>query len=100
MAAAPRRVILERRRRLRRVVAIVCLAATALLYAGPVRSYLGARTASAQARAQVGTLAQRNAQLRAHLSELGSDAAMEAIARDAGYIKPGETPFVVRAPSP
>jgi len=99
MPAAPRRVILERRRRLRRTLLVAGLGLTVLLYIGPVRSYFAASRAEAGASRQLQLLERRHSRLEHQLATLRSNAAMEALARQEGYIKPGETPYVVHVPS-
>jgi cell division protein FtsB len=98
VVAPSRRVARDRRRRAKRLAALVACALFAALYVGPVRSYLEAREQAAVLRHEVRSLERDTAALRARVRALRSDAAAEALARENGYIYPGETPYVVHLP--
>src|SRR5262249_45039447 len=93
--APSRRQARDRRRRARRFAFAAAAVLVLALYVGPVRSYLGARDRAAAARSDVVRLQREHAALARHLHTLGSDAATVALARDSGYIFPGETPYRV-----
>jgi cell division protein FtsB len=96
VAAPPsRRAVRERRRRAKRLVVLVAAVLVAVLYAGPVRSYLDARAAETQARSDVTRLRAEQARLQTTLRSLHSNAAVIALARESGWIFPGETPYVI-----
>jgi cell division protein FtsB len=95
MAPPSRRLARDRRRRARRFALAVAGLLVLALYVGPVRSYLGARDRAARARVEVVQLQRQHADLERRFRALTSQAATEALARDAGYIYPGETPYRV-----
>ena len=82
-----------RRRRARRLSAVLLVLLAGYLYVGPARSYLDARARTAQDRGQLSHLEQQQVGLRAHLAALRSPGAIEALARADGYVYPGETPL-------
>jgi cell division protein FtsB len=94
-----RRLARDRRRRARRFAFAVAGLLVVALYVGPVRSYLGARDRAAAARADLQRLEQQHAALERRLRALSSDAATVALAREDGYIFPGETPFRIAGTS-
>jgi cell division protein FtsB len=65
----------------------------AILYVGPVRSYLDVRARTAQDRQQLVVVTRAQTALRARLRALHSPGAVEALARADGYVYPGETPL-------
>jgi len=73
---------------------VVALGLVVALYVGPVRSLLHAREEAATLRTEVHQLDAHGRGLRAELKALETDTAMIALARQNGYIFPGETPFV------
>jgi cell division protein FtsB len=93
MAAPTRRQARDRRRRAKRLAACVAVLLVIALYEGPVSSLLHAREDTSQLRADVARLQQRHAELQRQLRTLRTDAAVVALARDDGFIFPGETPF-------
>jgi cell division protein FtsB len=94
-APPSRRAVRERRRRAKRLVVLVAAVLVAVLYVGPVRSYLDAKASETQARTDVTRLRAEQARLEATLSSLHSKAAVIALARESGWIFPGETPYVI-----
>jgi cell division protein FtsB len=85
--------IAARKRRTRRLSAVLLVLLAGYLYIGPARSYLDARARTAQDRQHVTRLEGQQLALRARLDALKSPAAFEALARADGYVYPGETPF-------
>ncbi|MDQ3876127.1 MAG: septum formation initiator family protein [Actinomycetota bacterium] len=67
----------------------------ALAYYKPVRSYFETRHALAGRAAEVRALERERARLRRRLSVSTSEAALARQARRVGYVKPGETLFIV-----
>ena len=82
-----------RKRRARRLSAVLLVLLAGYLYIGPARSYLDARARTAQDRQQVTRLEHQQVALRARLQALRSPGAVEALARADGYVYPGETPL-------
>jgi cell division protein FtsB len=93
MAAPTRRQARNRRRRAKRLAAVVAALLVVALYEGPVSSLLQARDDTSRLRADVAHLQERHADLQRQLRTLRSDAAVVALARDDGFIFPGETPY-------
>jgi cell division protein FtsB len=85
--------IAVRKRRARRLSAVLLVLLAGYLYIGPARSYLDARARTAQDRQQLSQLMQQQADLRSRLQALRSPGAIEALARADGYVYPGETPL-------
>jgi cell division protein FtsB len=85
--------IAVRKRRARRLSAVLLVLLAGYLYIGPARSYLDARARTAQDRQQLTRLTKQQAELRARLAALRSPGAIEALARADGYVYPGETPL-------
>jgi cell division protein FtsB len=85
--------IAVRKRRARRLSAVLLVLLAGYLYVGPARSYLDARARTAQDRQQLSQLMQQQADLRSRLQALRSPGAIEALARADGYVYPGETPL-------
>src|SRR3954451_16937806 len=102
MAAPTRRQARDRRRRAKRPAASVAVLLVVALYEGPVSSLLRARDDTSELRADVARLQQRHADLQQQQRTLRSDAAIVALARDDGFVFPGETPYHanVRVPAP
>jgi cell division protein FtsB len=67
----------------------------ALAYYKPVRSYFETRHALSGRAAEVRALERERARLRRRLSASTSEAALARQARRVGYVKPGETLFIV-----
>jgi cell division protein FtsB len=81
--------------RARRLGAVALLLLLLVLCIGPVRSYLRARSATQQLRAEVTQLDRRHAKLQAELRSASERTALIAQARKQGYIRPGEQPFAL-----
>ena len=88
----------DRRRRAKRFAAAVAVVLFVGLYVGPVRSYLGAKRDARAARVEVQRLRSEQVALRERLRVARSDAAIIALAREQGFIFPGETPYLVHLP--
>jgi hypothetical protein len=58
-----------------------------------MRSYVDARSHTARDRAQVARLEQANARLQARVRSTTSYASMMGLARQNGWVLPGETPY-------
>lgn len=86
-------------RRLRRR-ALVMLAAFALLLvsAAPYRQYYAAKQRVKSLKQREVALDHRIADLETARDKLGTDAEVERLARELGYVRPGEVPFVLVAP--
>jgi cell division protein FtsB len=82
-----------RRRRSKRLCAVLLVLLAGYLYAGPVRSYLDASARTTSDRRQLAQLRQTNANLNATLRSLSTPAKLAEVARGDGYIVPGETPY-------
>jgi cell division protein FtsB len=78
-----------------RWLAAGAFALIALAYYKPVRSYFETRHALAGRAAEVRALERDRARLRRRLSASTSEAALAREARRVGYVKPGETLFIV-----
>ena len=94
---APRR--RARRPRPRIVLRWLALGVTllvALLYVGPVRSYLETRAALEKRRADVDALRQERARLEQRLRAATSPEALLVEARRLGFVKEGERLFIVK----
>ena len=89
-----------RRKRARRLGVLVVCGLVALLYAGPIRTYLDARAAADASRADVLELRAKRADLQRRLDALDERATIEALARESGWIYPGETPYLIRDARP
>jgi cell division protein FtsB len=81
--------------RARRLGAGALLLLLVVLCIGPVRSYLNARSATQQLRANVAQLEREHAKLQADYTSASRTTAMIAQARAQGYILPGEKPFAL-----
>ena len=95
---APRR---RARRRLRSRIVLRWLALgvtvlVALLYVGPLRSYLETRAALDGRRAEVETLRRERAELERRLAVATSPEALLAEARRLGFVREGERLFIVK----
>jgi cell division protein FtsB len=89
-----------RRRRSRRLCAVLLVLLAGYLYAGPVRSYLDASARTTTDRGQLQQLQSDNARLRATLKSLSTPAKLAEVARSDGYILPGETPYSLQFAQP
>ncbi|MDX6620436.1 MAG: hypothetical protein QOK36_2822 [Gaiellales bacterium] len=81
--------------RARRLGAGALLLLLVVLCIGPVRSYLHARNATRELRANVAQLDREHARLQAAYRSASRTTAMIAQARAQGYILPGEKPFAL-----
>jgi type VI protein secretion system component VasK len=81
--------------RARRLGAGALLLLLVVLCIGPVRSYLHARSATQQLRANVAQLDREHAKLQGDYKSASRTTAMIAQARAQGYILPGEKPFAL-----
>ena len=84
------------RRPLRWVVLVGGACLIAVLYYGPVKSYVSASHQLAERKAEVRQLAHEKAVLEQRLSISGTGQALLEEARRLGYVRPGEHLFVVR----
>ena len=85
-----------RRRRLRRLVPILVLAAVAYAYYKPLSSWVHTRHALAQRQAQVAALERQKHALEAAVEQASTDAALARRARRIGLVEPGERLFIVK----
>lgn len=74
---------------------LVVFAVVALLYIGPLSSYVSARGEASDRRAKVEQLRKENRELRTKRDALRDGGALEVEARRLGMVRPGERPFVV-----
>jgi type VI protein secretion system component VasK len=91
----PRPARSARLHRARRLGAVALLLLLVVLCVGPVRSYLHARSETRQLRNEVAQLDRQHARLKADLASGSKTTALIAQARAAGYIRPGEKPFLL-----
>jgi cell division protein FtsL len=65
----------------------------------PYRQIIDTQRQVAEARAELATLQNENAELQADVTALGTDQEIEKLAREKlGYVRPGETAYVVLDP--
>jgi cell division protein FtsB len=83
--------------RLGRIALLVVLLGVIALYINPLRSYLSTWQEAKNRRAEVSTLQQENARLRARKAELRNPRALEREARRLGMVRPGERAYVVES---
>jgi hypothetical protein len=74
---------------------VLVLAVMAALYVNPVQRYLHASHRLVGQRAEVAALQQRHLALLAESSQLHSNAGVELLARECGWIFPHEQPLVI-----
>lgn len=74
---------------------MVALAAVAMLYIGPTKTYLQQRDVATEQRAEMQLLSQEHWELKRRAKALRRDATIEMEARKLGMVKPDERPFVV-----
>ena len=88
----------RRTRRLltRRWFAVAVLVLVGLFYYRPLHSFVDARAQRAGRIAEVVKLQRERAILERHLREASSQTALTAEARQLGYVRPGETLFIVK----
>lgn len=84
---------------LKRWLAVGAIVLVALLYARPLRSYLGVKHDLATRAAQVRTLKAEKRALQLRLAEESTPAALEREARRLGLVRPGEKLFIVKGVS-
>jgi hypothetical protein len=80
---------------LRRVAAFVVLLVVAALYVAPVQKYLRVHRELSRQRAALSEAQRRNAALTRADQALGTDVRIITLARECGWIFPGERPLVV-----
>jgi cell division protein FtsB len=81
---------------LRRVVAACTLLVIAALYVGPVQKYLRVTGQVQEQRAQIESLERRQDHLIDRQQQLEARAGIVVLARECGWVFPGERPLVVR----
>lgn len=78
---------------------ILLMGAAFLTQVVPYGQIMESRRQVSEARAQLNQLTSENAALQADVAALGTDAEIEKLAREKlGYVRPGETAFVVVDP--
>lgn len=80
---------------LRRLSAVVVLAVMAALYVNPVQRYMHSSQRLQEQRALVTSLQQRHNALIGESSQLHTNAGVELLARECGWIFPHEQPLVI-----
>ncbi len=80
---------------LRRIAAFVVLLVVAALYVAPVQKYLRVHRELARQQAALADAQRRNAALTKADQALGTDVRIITLARECGWIFPGERPLVV-----
>jgi cell division protein FtsB len=86
----------RRRKHLGRWLAVGAILLVGLLYARPVRSYLGTKHELAQRAADVKALKAEKRDLQHRLAEASSPEALQQEARRLGLVHPGERLFIVK----
>ncbi len=76
------------------------LAAIALAYVQPLRSYLAARSEVARSEAAVAALERTNRSLERRVEVAGTDEFVMREARRLGLVKPGERLFIIQGAEP
>jgi cell division protein FtsB len=79
-----------------RWLAIAAIVLVALLYARPLRSYLGTKHDLAQKAADVQALKAENREFRDRLATANTTEALQREARRLGLVRPGERLFIVK----
>ncbi len=94
---APRRSILDQSRPLpkRRLAAVAVLMLMAALYVSPVQKYLRAGARLDESRAQLAALQHRHDQLVRDSQSLDTTARIVLLARECGWVYPGDVPLVI-----
>jgi len=90
------RMAVVRRMTVRRWVALGALVLVALLYYRPLTAYVHAKAQLAQRHAVVRRLEREQTNLKARLGASTSVATIAREARALGYVRPGETLFIVK----
>jgi hypothetical protein len=80
----------------RRLVPLIVLAVIALLYVRPVENYGRLDRQLSEQRSTLRSLEAQRARLQAEQAALGTRARMILLARECGWIFPGERSFVVK----
>ncbi len=80
------------------VAFLAVFVASLVLLSGPMQSYLASRDRVELLQAQAEALAEANASLEQRSEDLNDPAQLELRARQDGFIKPGEVPYVVVPP--
>ncbi|MDX6546460.1 MAG: hypothetical protein QOG33_10 [Gaiellales bacterium] len=81
---------------MRRLAAVAVLLLMAALYVSPVQKYLGAGVRLDRSRAQLATLQRQHDQLQRQSQALQTTPEIVLLARECGWIYPGETPLVIK----
>jgi hypothetical protein len=94
---APRRSIRDQSRPLpkRRLAAVAVLMLMAALYVSPVQKYLRAGARLDESRAQLAALQHRHDQLVQDSQALGTTPRIVLLARECGWVYPGDVPLVI-----
>ena len=79
-----------------RRLAVGAILLVALLYARPLRSYLGTKQELANRTADVHALKAEKRELQRRLAEASTPQALEREARRVGLVRPGERLFIVK----
>ena len=85
-----------RRKHLRRWLAVGAILLVALLYARPLRSYLGTKHELAQRAADVRALKTEKRDLQRRLAQASTPEALQQEARRLGLVRPGERLYIVK----
>lgn len=86
------------RQKRRRMIVILAALALLLAAAAPFRQYYAAKQRIRSLELREAALDRKISQLDAALKRLATDAEVERRARELGYVRPGEVPFVVVGP--
>ena len=81
---------------LRRLLPLAVLSVIALLYVGPVEKYQRLDRQLGEQRRTLAGLERQRTSLLAEQAALHTRARMELLARECGWILPGERPFIVK----
>jgi hypothetical protein len=85
---------------MRRAVSIAVLVLMGALYVGPVQKYLDERARLHDERAEVAALKREHDRLEATASGLLTKSRIVLLARECGWIFPGEKPLVIQGLEP
>jgi cell division protein FtsB len=85
-----------RRKHLMRWLALGAIVLAALLYARPLRSYLGTKQELAQRAADVKALKAEKRELQRRLAQASTPEALQQEARRLGLVHPGERLYIVK----
>jgi type II secretory pathway pseudopilin PulG len=81
---------------MRRLAAVAVLLLMAALYVSPVQKYLRAGARLDRSRAQLAALQRHHDQLQRESQALQTTPQIVLLARECGWIYPGETPLVIK----